>query len=284
MVRLDIPKPLNSILSLHSTTFYIEATWTGLQTDDIIKVEYSTDNETSYVSAYQFTTGAILGTKKSVVGPIKPHTTHIRVKGYDSDGATALTDEESKYKAAFLANTKKTMADKERDISLDLERVANDSQASDLSVTLPKGSLRAKELWRYAIDEAYRAIEAADGNQTDITRVALSGITWNSTTRATYGTEKYPKGIRRGIEAKKSKWVINGAHMSVPHWISNDYIYTFATAAKAKKCENVLMLKGSKNLLLEARKNYSVGNQKYTQLTAGITTIDSITTEKITEI
>ena len=280
------PIPQDNLLKFKGTTNYFEIAWAGFASDDVIKVEATTDNA-AYVSQYSFITGAADGIKDAVIGPLNPATRVLRIKGYDSDGTTPLTAATEAYKVSWAGNVKKTKVDGLRDLSLDIDSIADQIQDSGVKgIKRSNGDVYMKTVYSEAMDGAYDAIEAADGTQTDIIRVALKDITWNNTNRGSYGTEKYPKAIRKGIEAfgSYSKWVMNGTAMSVPHWISKNYIYSFLSVAKAQACEDILALKASRKLLTKKRTEYGAGSQEYAKLTAGITKIDAIVTEKIAEI
>ena len=81
------PIPQDNLLKFKGTTNYFEIAWAGFASDDVIKVEATTDNA-AYVSQYSFITGAADGIKDAVIGPLNPATRVLRINGYESDGTT----------------------------------------------------------------------------------------------------------------------------------------------------------------------------------------------------
>ena len=271
---LDKPAPKDAIVLLDSMRAYFEFDFSGFAATDIIKVEWSTDGGSTWITGVSKTTLGASGIMKLVSGLIKPTVNLIRIKGYDSDGATALTAAEIEYKSLMSTSAIPHLKSGD-DIGNDIDTLAKSVQDISSDVALGNRSEK-KTMYLDAMNSAYTDIEANDTS--DMTKTLLTP----STTEATYGIDKYHPGMREGI--KRGKWVINGTEMSVPHWIAGKNIYTFSSAVVAKRCKEVLVLKGARYLVERERTNYDSSTTEYNDLTGAMSALNANIIAKIADI
>ena len=213
---------------------YIEISFSGFASSspyDKLKIETSPDNSVwTVVETHELSAAA--GTLKTILNKVPRDIAWLRVKGYDSDGTTELTNATSLYKAT-VDRLKGSAKKKLHDIKGEAEKILKDSVDSSIVSLRPK-QLNDKEMMFNAIKDAYTQIEANDS--LDITETTIT------TGATTNGLINYPEWLRTQITTNKN-WCINGTDMSIPHWIADDKIYTFKVtgsdngAAKAKRCE-----------------------------------------------
>jgi hypothetical protein len=246
---------------------------------DILKVETSPDAST-FTTLDTFTLTAASGVLKTVLPPIPAGTLHLRLKGYDSDGSTALTDA-TELKKCAVVNIKSKASHNLEPIYTESKKIAEDVIDSGI-VTTDIENLNQKKIMWNALSNAYAEINTNDA--TDMTEYTITGVNNNL-----YGLAQYPSWLKTQITDNKN-WVINGSNLTTPHWIIGDKIYSFKETgsdggvAIAQSCEEVLVSHISKSMLAEEKLKYTAGSDEHDELTAAETTLSSIITDKITLI
>lgn len=261
--------------------YYIEIQFSGYANNspyDILKLEYSTDKGSTYNVLESHTLTAPSGIIKTILNKVPKTITNLRLKGYDSDGSTAIGDTSATelYKVN-ISGVKGDTTTTRVDILKESKKIAKDMVDSNV-VNISTERANDKEITARGMLSAISSIETNDN--TDIIENTITDA------MTTYGLSLYPAWLRSQITENKN-WCINGSDMETPHWILDGKIYTFKETgsdngqAIAKKCEEVLSAAMSREIIKKEKEQYSAGQGGYLELSLRETDLTSILNEKV---
>tara|TARA_R100000808_G_scaffold24591_1_gene57049 strand:- start:3517 stop:4383 length:867 start_codon:yes stop_codon:yes gene_type:complete len=280
----SISKPTapNSLgLNFDAYRVYVEVKFSGYTSSspyDVIKIQTQNEDSNAWVDIYSATLTSAAGDIKAIVN-LDRKTAKLRAKGYDSDGTTALSLATGfEHPVIFTAKAQKNKSIKGVDyIGTEAASILKNIIEDDpVPIDEKKGF---HEGFKRAMKAAYSAINSNDG--TDMTEITITSANENSN-----GLNQLNPQIKNGV-VKGKNWCINGTNLPTPFWVIDDKVYTFKETnsdggtAIAKKCEEVLVPKLSKEVAYIVRKNYASSTPNYNTLTSAVTTLDSLATEKI---
>jgi len=273
------PAPEHGLLKFkRGNRQYVSISFIGFTSSspyDILKIRTSPDASTwTTLDTHTLTTAS--GVLKTVLPPIPKGTLHIQLKGYDSDGTTALTGSTVTKKCAVM--NVKAIKNNVEPIYAESKKIAED-MVNPANVTLDIDKLGTKKVMWKALSNAYSEINTNDA--TDMTEYTIT-----SANDTMYGLAQYPLWIRNQITGDKN-WVINGSNLNTPHWIIGDKIYKFKATnsdggvAIAQSCEEALVSHISKAMIAEEKLKHTAGSTAHTELSSAESTLSSIITDKI---